>query len=116
MGTATCRGLELWAEAARVALVVRDDGSERAQVRRAVEILLDEERVDLLAGPYSSGLTRAVAPLAEARSVVLWNHGGAADDIPRRDRRCRGGILAAASRSLLPALRPPSTREGAVGY
>src|SRR5262245_28826645 len=81
MGTATCRGLALWAEEARVALVVRDDGSERAQVRHAVEMLLDEERVDLLAGPYSSGLTRAVAPLTEARTIVLWNDGGAADDI-----------------------------------
>src|SRR5262245_63528481 len=93
MGTAACRGLELWAEEARVALLVRDDGSERAQVRHAVEMLLDEERVDLLAGPYSSGLTRAVAPLTEARKVVLWNHGGAADDIHGRGHRCVIGIL-----------------------
>jgi len=116
MGTATCRGLELWAEATRVALVVRDDGSGRAQVRRAVEILLDGERVDLLAGPYSSGLTRAVAPLAEARGVVLWNHGGAADDIHRRGRRCLVGILAPASRYLVPALRQVRTGEVAVVY
>jgi branched-chain amino acid transport system substrate-binding protein len=111
MGTATCRGLALWAEEARVALVVRDDGSERAEVRRAVEMLLDEERVDLLAGPYSSGLTRAVAPLAEARNVVLWNHGGAADDIHRRGHRCVVGILAPASRYLVPALRKVRTGE-----
>jgi ABC-type branched-subunit amino acid transport system substrate-binding protein len=105
MGTAARRGLELWAEEARAGLVVRDDGSERARVRRAVEMLLDEERVDLLAGPYSSSLTRAVAPIAEARNVVLWNHGGAADGIHRRGHRCVVGILAPASRYLVPALR-----------
>lgn len=111
MGTAACRGLELWAEEARVALLVRDDGSERARVRRAVEMLLDRERVDLLAGPYSSGLTRAVAPLAESRNVVCWNHGGAADDIHRRGRRCVIGVLAPASRYLVPALRRVLTGE-----
>jgi branched-chain amino acid transport system substrate-binding protein len=109
MGTAARRGLALWAEEARVALVVRDDRSERRRVRRAVEVLLDDERVDLLAGPYSSGLTRAVAPLAEARSVVCWNHGGAADDIHRRGRRCVISILAPASRYLVPALRHEPT-------
>jgi branched-chain amino acid transport system substrate-binding protein len=37
--------------------------------------------VDLLIGPYSSGLTLAVAPLAEAYRKILWNHGGASDAI-----------------------------------
>jgi branched-chain amino acid transport system substrate-binding protein len=37
--------------------------------------------VDLLIGPYSSGLTLAVAPLAEAHGKILWNHGGASDAI-----------------------------------
>src|SRR5262245_28826643 len=47
MGTATCRGLALWAEEARVALVVRDDGSERAQVRHAVEMRSEEHTSEL---------------------------------------------------------------------
>src|SRR4030095_7808969 len=87
MGTAACRGLTLWAEEARVALLVRDDGSERTRACRAVEMFLDEAHVDLLAGPYSSGLTRAVAPLAEARRVVLWHHGGASGHLPLRRHR-----------------------------
>ena len=37
--------------------------------------------MDLLIGPYSSGLTLAVAPLAEAHGKILWNHGGASDAI-----------------------------------
>ena len=78
MGIGAHRGLALWAEAARpgsrrVELVVRDDRGDRVLVRRQVEELLVRERVDLLAGPYSSGLTRAAAPLAETHGVVLWN-------------------------------------------
>src|SRR5437016_2923204 len=93
MGRDAHRGLALWAEDANATLVVRDDGSDAARLQSAVETLLDEERVDLLAGPYSSGLTRSAAPLAEARGVVLWNHGGAADDIHERGYRLIVGIL-----------------------
>src|SRR2546428_10916278 len=85
MGIDAHRGLVLWAEgprpgSRRVELVVRDDRGDRVLVRRQVEELLVRARVDLLAGPYSSGLTRAAAPLAETHGVVLWNHGGGAGD------------------------------------
>src|SRR4029450_9537047 len=39
--------------------------------------------VDLLIGPYGSGLVRAVAPLVCDAGRLLWNHGGAADDLAR---------------------------------
>src|SRR5213078_2538520 len=110
MGIDAHRGLVLWAEgprpgSRRVELVVRDDRGDRVLVRRQVEELLVRARVDLLAGPYSSGLTRAAAPLAETHGVVLWNHGGAADDIHRRGYRMVVGIPTPASRYMLPALR-----------
>ena len=37
--------------------------------------------VDLLLGPYGSGLVRAVAPVVTGRGKILWNHGGSADDL-----------------------------------
>jgi branched-chain amino acid transport system substrate-binding protein len=110
MGIDARRGLALWAEEARasglaVDLIVRDDRGEPVEARRQVHDLLVREEVDLLAGPYSSGLTRAVAPIADARGVVLWNHGGAADDIHRHGHRTLVGILTPASRYLVPAVR-----------
>jgi len=117
MGVDACHGLELWAEDARrvgrpVELIVRDDCSDPAVARRQVSELLEREAVDLLAGPYSSGLTRTVAPITEARGVVLWNHGGAADDIHRRGHQMLVGILTPASRYLVPAIR--WVREGPI--
>src|SRR5438128_1782259 len=103
MGACARRGLELWAEDARAELLVRDDRSDARTARREVEDLLP--RVDLLAGPYSSGLTRAVAPIAEAHGFVLWNHGGAADDIHAQGLRAPVGVLTPASRYFEPALR-----------
>jgi len=62
-------------------LTVLDDGSRAERARENVLRLLTEDRVDLLLGPYSSGLTRAVAPLAAAHGKILWNHGGSSDAI-----------------------------------
>jgi len=62
-------------------LIALDDGSRAERARENVLRLLTEDRVDLLLGPYSSGLTRAVAPLAEGHGKILWNHGGSSDAI-----------------------------------
>ena len=39
-----------------VSLVVEDDESDEAKVRTCTEKLIDQDRVDLLIGPYGSGL------------------------------------------------------------
>jgi ABC-type branched-subunit amino acid transport system substrate-binding protein len=52
-----------------------------------VRRLLAEERVDVLVGPYSSGLVLTVAPIVGAAGKVLWNHGGTSDAIFREAGR-----------------------------
>lgn len=81
-------GLRLWVDHARDALddppprlVVLDDRSRASLAQEHARRLLDEERVDVLVGPYSSGLVLAVAPIAAAAGVALWNHGGTSDVI-----------------------------------
>jgi branched-chain amino acid transport system substrate-binding protein len=75
-------GLELWAEEDDVRLTVVDDGGSRSAALRAYAAWLDQG-VDLLVGPYASGLVRAVAPLVCDAGRLLYNHGGSADDLPR---------------------------------
>jgi ABC-type branched-subunit amino acid transport system substrate-binding protein len=80
-------GLRLWVDHARDArdgpprLIVLDDRSRATLAQEHVRRLLSEERVDVLVGPYSSGLVLAVAPIAAAAGEVLWNHGGTSDVI-----------------------------------
>jgi branched-chain amino acid transport system substrate-binding protein len=81
-------GLQLWAEYARDAgerptprLLILDDESRASVARAHARRLLAEHEVDVLVGPYSSGLVRAVTPIADAAGKVLWNHGGTSDAI-----------------------------------
>jgi branched-chain amino acid transport system substrate-binding protein len=68
-------------------LVALDDGSMRVRAADNVERLQAAERVDVVLGPYSSGLTLATAPLVAARGKLLWNHGGASDTLAERGWR-----------------------------
>ena len=81
-------GLELWVDYVRNLpdgptphLIVLDDRSRASVARENVRRLVAEEHVDVLVGPYSSGLVLAVAPIAGAAGKVLWNHGGTSDAI-----------------------------------
>jgi branched-chain amino acid transport system substrate-binding protein len=70
-----------------VRLVCYDDQSRTPLAQQNVLRLLREDYVDLLLGPYSSGLTLAVAPLAQEHKKILWNHGGSSDEISGRGYR-----------------------------
>ena len=78
-GTDAAEGIRLWAEAAGVRLTIVDDRGSRQVAIDAYSSWL--ETVDLLIGPYASGLVRAIAPLVRDTGRVLWNHGGSADDL-----------------------------------
>jgi branched-chain amino acid transport system substrate-binding protein len=95
-GQQALQGLHLWVEHTNaqgglfvpdlrcqmpLQLLTCDDHSRRADVEQLVERLITIDRVHCLIGPYSSGLTRAAAAIAEAHQKVLWNHGGSSDAI-----------------------------------
>ena len=61
--------------------IVHDDASASAKAVSNVERLISDDHVDVLIGPYGSDLSRAVVPVARRHGKVVWNHGGAADDI-----------------------------------
>jgi ABC-type branched-subunit amino acid transport system substrate-binding protein len=60
-------------------LILVDDQGSREAALQAYGRWIDT--VDLLIGPYASGLVRAIAPLVSDAGRVLWNHGGSADDL-----------------------------------
>jgi ABC-type branched-subunit amino acid transport system substrate-binding protein len=75
-------GLQLWAEHDDIDLRIHDDLGSAAQAVDLYRHLLRED-VDILLGPYSSGLVRRVAPVVCGAERLLWNHGGSADDVAR---------------------------------
>jgi ABC-type branched-subunit amino acid transport system substrate-binding protein len=79
-GSQAARGLELWAAVDQIELRIADDAGNPATAVDAYQQWL-ARRVDLLLGPYGSGLVRTVVPIVTRRRALLWNHGGSADDL-----------------------------------
>ena len=67
-------------------LVFYDDSSVTEKTRENTRRLIEEDRVDVLLGPYSSSLTLACVEAAEGAQRVVWNYGGSLDDIPLHAR------------------------------
>src|SRR2546425_2663320 len=80
-----------------VSLVVEDDESDESKIRNLVEKLIRQNQIDLLIGPYGSGLTLAAAEMADAFQYVLWNHSGSSDEIFECNLSSVVGILTPAS-------------------
>lgn len=78
-------------------LIAYDDQSRADQARENILRLLREDGVDVLLGPYSSGLTMAVAPIAEEHKKILWNHGGTSDALFRQGWRFLVSVASPAS-------------------
>jgi len=81
-----------------VEMIYYDDEGKIEVAKKATEKLLTRDKVDVLLGPYSSGLTVAAASVAEDFESVLWNHGGASDLIYNKGFSWVVGILTPASR------------------
>jgi branched-chain amino acid transport system substrate-binding protein len=78
-GTEAAEGVRLWADEAGIRLTLADDHGSKATAVEAYARWIDD--VDLLLGPYASGLVRAIAPIVRDAGRILWNHGGSADDL-----------------------------------
>jgi branched-chain amino acid transport system substrate-binding protein len=80
-----------------VRLVWYDDGSRANRARDNVLQLIRNDNVDILLGPYSSSLTMAAAEIAEEDKKIIWNYGGASDEIFSRGWRYMIGMASPAS-------------------
>ncbi len=58
-----------------------DDESSSDRVPELMSKLIEEDKVNFILLPYSSGLTKAAAPVVESHKVIGLSHGGASDTI-----------------------------------
>jgi ABC-type branched-subunit amino acid transport system substrate-binding protein len=90
-------GLRAWAGLRPgIELSLEDDRSQRELVRASLPRLAS--RCDVLLGPYSTGLTREASAVAAEEGVLLWNHGGAGDDVQEMSPGHVVSVLTPASR------------------
>ena len=108
-----CRGAR-----AEVSVIYHDDCSSLEKATQSTDRLITQDRVDLLFGPYSSVLSQAAAQVAESHHRLIWNQGGASDDIYNQGYRWVVGILTPASQyltGLLPLIREADPEATIVG-
>jgi len=82
-------------------MIYYDDEGKIEVAKKATKKLLTRDKVDVLLGPYSSGITVAAASVAEEFRRVLWNHGGASDRVYKQGFSWVVGILTSASKYML---------------
>lgn len=80
-----------------------DDRSDPGVLAAALPVVAG--RCDLLLGPYSTGLMRVAGRLAAERGWLLWNHGGAGDDVQAAHPGHLVSILTPATRYAEPFVR-----------
>ena len=102
----------------QVSVIHHDDSSKPDRAKLATQQLISQDKVDLLFGPYSGVLARAAAEVAESRQRLIWNQGGATDDIYQQGYRWVVGILTPASQyltGLLPLIEDADPEATSVG-
>jgi branched-chain amino acid transport system substrate-binding protein len=80
----------------KVNLILLDDKSDTQTSIKLYEKLITEDKVDLVLGPYSSGITEAVANVTERYKMPFVAYGAASSPIWEKGRRYIFNIVAIA--------------------
>lgn len=80
----------------KVRLVLLDDKSDTQTSIKLYEKLITEDKVDLILGPYSSGITEAVANVTERYKMPFIAYGASSSPIWEKGRRYIFNIVAVA--------------------
>ena len=77
-------GIRVGDQRYRAEIVYYDDESDADTAGELTRRLIDDDGVDFLLGPYSSGLTAGTSAVAEARDVLMVEGSGASDALFER--------------------------------
>ncbi|MFB6133064.1 MAG: amino acid ABC transporter substrate-binding protein [Halanaeroarchaeum sp.] len=74
-------GIDIGGETYEVKLKLYDDQSKASTAQTQYQKLVTQDDVDLLLGPYSSGMTRSVGPIAESNEIPMIAGGAASKEV-----------------------------------
>jgi branched-chain amino acid transport system substrate-binding protein len=82
----------------KIKMIIKNDNSDKNTVRKIYERFIEKDRIDFVIGPYSSGLTGAIMPIAEKNRYPVLAAGAASDTLWHKEYRYLFGIFIPASR------------------
>ena len=77
-------GINLNGERYNVEIIYYDDESDADTAANLVQRLIDEDEVDFLLGPYSSGLTTGASAISEANNIIMVEGNDTSDSMFER--------------------------------
>ncbi|MFB6125254.1 MAG: amino acid ABC transporter substrate-binding protein [Halanaeroarchaeum sp.] len=78
-------GIKVGDTTKKIELKIYDDESSDSTARTQYQKLVSQDNVDLLLGPYSSGMTRSVGPIAESNKIPMIAGGAASKEVYTND-------------------------------
>jgi branched-chain amino acid transport system substrate-binding protein len=82
----------------KVKMIIENDHSDKDTARKIYERFIEKDRLDFVFGPYSSGLTDAIMPIAEKSGYPVIAGGAGSDTLWHKGYRYIFGIFIPASR------------------
>ncbi len=107
MGDMQEKGFRLWERdvnaqrpllGRNVHMIIRDDQSNPDVAKTIYAELIGKDRVDLVFGPYSSGISEAILPITEMHKYPILLSGASADELWEKGYRYAFGVYTPASK------------------
>lgn len=92
-----------------------DDESTPARGAELAERLISQDGIKFLLGPYSSGLTKAIAPVTERNGVPMVEGNGASRSLFTNGYKYLFGVLSTSEQYLAPAIKMAADQAKAEG-
>ncbi len=93
-------GIEVDGEKYTFEIIYYDDESTPARAAQLAERLIKQDKVDFMLGPYSSGLTKAIAPITERYKIPMVEANGASRSLSTKGYRYLFIVLTSADQYL----------------
>ena len=97
-------GVEVGGKSYQLKIIYYDDESTPARAAQLAERLIQQDGVQFMLGPYSSGLTKAMAPVTEKYQIPMIEANGASRSLFTKGYRYLFAILTSADQYLASAV------------
>ena len=108
-------GVKIGGKSYTLAIKYYDDESTPARGGELAERLIVQDKVKFLLGPYSSGLTKAIAPVTEKHKVPMVEGNGASRSLFTKGYKYLFAVLSTSEQYLASSVALAAEKAGAMG-
>ncbi len=108
-------GVKVGGKSYKIKIVYYDDESRGARGAQLAERLINQDKVAFMLGPYSSGLTKAIAPITEKYKIPMVEANGASRSLFTKGYKYLFAVLSTSEQYLASSVTLLAERAKAMG-